>query len=492
MAGEDRDRLFEKALAHHLRTDAATARASACLDAATLAAYQERQLSPEEISAAEEHLVSCSRCREIVVVLESTKDLDELQRAEDGAVVTKTTPASKSSDLVEKSSASVADTKPIAEIQSKGEVANFPAKRNSRLRWAAPAGALAAGLLLWIGMRDFRAQRKPASESTQIAENRSEASRDSRENYVAPQTPQLSDKEKSDTVARKGRENRNAPEQGDALEEKAGSRRYDNVLHDEMQSSMPPSRSQERQSEDKKAAAPAPPPVPRPADSKPSAGPAGLGGAQGKPTAKAENAERVAGSAKLDSVQVANAQTNQTKQQNVVGGIAPPPKGQTQQAAPAAAPMSSNDTVTAESQALKKDSDLAVMSRTAVSNLGSLPFVASAENGKNIWRFGEHGSIVHSSDGGKTWKSQTAVVGVTLTSGSAPSKKICWIAGVAGTLLRTEDGGKHWQLVTTPISADLGGVVATDAKHASIWDAGHRLSYETFDGGATWRPLRKE
>jgi photosystem II stability/assembly factor-like uncharacterized protein len=154
--------------------------------------------------------------------------------------------------------------------------------------------------------------------------------------------------------------------------------------------------------------------------------------------------------------------------------------------------MSSNESVTVESQALKKDSDLPMMSRTAVSNLGSLPFVASAENGKNIWRFGEHGSIVKSSDGGKTWKSQTAVVGVTLNSGSAPSKKICWIAGAAGTLLRTEDGGKHWQLVTTPISADLSGVVATDAKHASIWDAGHRLSYETFDGGATWRQIGKE
>jgi hypothetical protein len=491
MAGEDRDRLFEKALAQHLRADGAAARASTCLDAETLAAYRERQLSPQEMSAAQEHLVSCLRCQEIVAQLESAKDLD-VPNAEHRAVDTRAASALKSSGLAEKSSAAVADTKPIAEIQSKGKVANFPTKRNSPLRWAAPAGALAAGLLLWIGMRDFRAQRKPAAEPTQMAENRSEASRDSRENYVAPRTPQLSDKEKSDTVARKGQEKRNAPEQGDALEEKAGSRRYDEVLHDDMQSSKPASRSLERQSEDKKAAAPAPPPVRRPAESKSSASSAGFGGAQGKPTPKSENAERAAGSAKLDSVQVARGQTNQTKQQNVVGGIAPPPKGQTQQAAPAAAPMSSNESVTVESQALKKDSDLPMMSRTAVSNLGSLPFVASAENGKNIWRFGEHGSIVKSSDGGKTWKSQTAVVGVTLNSGSAPSKKICWIAGAAGTLLRTEDGGKHWQLVTTPISADLGGVVATDAKHASIWDAGHRLSYETFDGGATWRQIGKE
>lgn len=324
-----------------------------------------------------------------------------------------------------------------------------------------------------------------------MAENKSEASRDSRENYLAPRTPQLSDKEKSDTVGRNAREKRNAPEQGDALEEKAGSRRYD-VFHDEMQSSKPAARSLERASANKKAAPAAQPPPPSPAESKSSAGPAVFGGAQGKPTAKTENAERAAGSAKLDSVQVANGQTDQTKQQNVVGGIAPPPKGQTQQAAPAAAPVSGNEAVTVESQSLKKDSDLPMMSRAVVPNLASLPFVASAENGKNIWRFGEHGSIVHSSDGGKTWKLQTAVVSLTLSSGSAPSKKTCWIAGAAGTLLRTDDGGKHWQLVTTPISEDLGGVVATDAKHASIWDAGHRVSYETFDGGATWRQIRKE
>jgi len=491
MAGEDRDRLFEKALAHHLCADGAAARASTCLDAEMLAAYQERQLSPEETRAAEEHLASCLRCQEIVAHLESTKDLHGLRSAEDGAVLTRATSALKSPDLVEKSSAAVADTKPIPESQSKGNVANFPAKRNSPLRWAAPAGALAAGLLLWIGMRDFRAQRKPASESTQMAENKSEASRDSRENYLAPRTPQLSDKEKSDTVGRNAREKRNAPEQGDALEEKAGSRRYD-VFHDEMQSSKPAARSLERASANKKAAPAAQPPPPSPAESKSSAGPAVFGGAQGKPTAKTENAERAAGSAKLDSVQVANGQTDQTKQQNVVGGIAPPPKGQTQQAAPAAAPVSGNEAVTVESQSLKKDSDLPMMSRAVVPNLASLPFVASAENGKNIWRFGEHGSIVHSSDGGKTWKLQTAVVSLTLSSGSAPSKKTCWIAGAAGTLLRTDDGGKHWQLVTTPISEDLGGVVATDAKHASIWDAGHRVSYETFDGGATWRQIRKE
>jgi len=128
----------------------------------------------------------------------------------------------------------------------------------------------------------------------------------------------------------------------------------------------------------------------------------------------------------------------------------------------------------------------------AIFNAATLPSVAATSDGKSIWRFGEHGAIAHSNDNGKTWESQYAALTVTLTSGSAPNKKICWIAGAGGTLLRTTDGGKHWKLVTTPISADLGGVHASDAKHASIWDVSHRLSYETSDGGVTWKQTANE
>jgi photosystem II stability/assembly factor-like uncharacterized protein len=152
--------------------------------------------------------------------------------------------------------------------------------------------------------------------------------------------------------------------------------------------------------------------------------------------------------------------------------------------------MVANESV--EVAQMDKDANLPMMSRKAISMLALQPSAASAQNGKSIWKFGEHGSIAHSSDGGKTWQAQFAGVGVTLTSGTAPSKNICWIAGAAGILLRTTDGGKHWQLVSAPISGDLGGVQASDAKHASIWDATHRLTYETSDGGATWRQAPKD
>ncbi|HEY1422641.1 MAG TPA: YCF48-related protein, partial [Candidatus Acidoferrum sp.] len=136
----------------------------------------------------------------------------------------------------------------------------------------------------------------------------------------------------------------------------------------------------------------------------------------------------------------------------------------------------------------KDEKQLATAARNVFA-LKTLQSVAASSDGKNIWRFGEHGAITHSTDGGSTWQSQSAPVIATLTSGSAPSNKVCWIAGAAGTLLRTTDRGKHWQMVTTPITADLGGVQASDAKHAAIWDAANRMRYATSDGGATWRPV---
>ena len=150
------------------------------------------------------------------------------------------------------------------------------------------------------------------------------------------------------------------------------------------------------------------------------------------------------------------------------------------------ATQAATETVEITSARKKKEADLPAMSRNELSILELAPSGMTAQNGNSIWRFGEHGAIAHSGDGGKTWKPQVAAVAATLISGSAPAKNICWIAGAAGTLLRTTDGGKHWQLIITPIAGDLGGVLASDGKHAHIWDAAHRETFQTSNGGKTW------
>jgi photosystem II stability/assembly factor-like uncharacterized protein len=106
---------------------------------------------------------------------------------------------------------------------------------------------------------------------------------------------------------------------------------------------------------------------------------------------------------------------------------------------------------------------------------------------KVFWKLEPAGTLQLTTDGGKKWKLLDTGANTDLTTGFAPSSHVCWIAGKAGTLLLTTDRGGHWIRISTPITGDLGGVHAADAKHAAIWDAANHVSYETSDGGATWK-----
>jgi Photosynthesis system II assembly factor YCF48 len=490
MSSEDRDGLFEKALARHLRSDAAAAQESACLDADVLAAYHERLLSSEEMSAAKDHLVSCARCQEILAQLEATQDVNVLQNREDDLVVAGAAFPVKSSEVVEEADA--AAPAPLRD-QKATNVAEFRSKRNSRLRWAAPAGAIAAGLLLWIGLRDYRSQLSKKSEpATQIAENRGDARRTAP--FPAAQ-PEPMRKQKSENLARE--ESREEFKEYSGAPPSAG-------LHDEMQNFRKSAQPAAHPNADKKAAGPTPlAAAPKVWSPKRQSDDRVLPRETGELSAKSEKSDVPSKSAALDSVEVTGRDMQNLKPESqIVAGAAGGAGTPAAPPAPSPQPALSRTRVAAETQAgaaevvgasrLNKDADQPALYNNAILSLAALPSVAATSDGRSIWRFGEHGAIAHSSDSGKTWESQYAALSVTLTSGSAPNRKICWIAGAGGTLLRTTDGGKHWRLVTTPISADLGGVHATDAKHASIWDLPKRLSYETSDGGVTWKQTANE
>src|SRR5258708_8155465 len=169
MSAEDRDQLFEKALARQLRAGK-DAPAAACPDAETLAAFHERLLSVKELSAAKTHLVSCTRCQEILAQLEATQDLVESLDREKASPVLRSQALPGRSEGSELPSAAVA---PVAAAQKTPfKVTPLVAKKSATLRWAAPAGAIAAVLFLWIGMREFRTTQKASAPPTQIADNR--------------------------------------------------------------------------------------------------------------------------------------------------------------------------------------------------------------------------------------------------------------------------------------------------------------------------------
>jgi hypothetical protein len=480
MSAEDRDRLFEKALARQLRSEAGAAGDSACLDAEALAAYHERQLATEEMMLAKGHIVACARCRQILAQLEMTQGVQESLDQEHVVIAATGAPDS------------LASVRP----PTSGKVAHFPGKKTSLLRWAAPAGAIAAGILIWVGVREYRAEHPAMSSGVQIAENRNQAAPAPE---AVPAAPEPRTKQKSSV---------NAPEDN----RRQQSLRRSDVLRDQ----APASRSANQPPAGADGSRPAfalRKALPRSVGEGAGAGAGGrLGGrigaraseagplAAAKPSAKKEDLDANDKIASYSYETGPEPQKSEVQSLAAVGGVpaaAPPPPPAS--SAPKAAPVpSASQTVEVTGQAvsesvevsssaaqLKDEKQLALTARNVLA-LKSLQSAATSPDGKNIWRFGEHGEIAHSADGGSSWESQVAPLTATLTSGSAPSKKVCWIAGAAGTLLRTTDRGKHWQMVTTPIAADLGGVQASDGKHAIVWDAGNRMRYETSDGGVTW------
>src|SRR6266852_9109966 len=175
MAPEDRDRSFDKAIARHLRSTAdssdsarqaagSSLQRDACPDAETLAAYHERSLLPEELNSWKEHIVGCRHCQELLAHLELTDDIP-LHAAEEREVF------------------AMADAQhaPYAQkIETVARPAAREGRRASRLahgvrwRWIAPAGAIAAGLLVWIALHEHE-PRFPNSNEVNIAKNQEPA-----------------------------------------------------------------------------------------------------------------------------------------------------------------------------------------------------------------------------------------------------------------------------------------------------------------------------
>jgi photosystem II stability/assembly factor-like uncharacterized protein len=58
---------------------------------------------------------------------------------------------------------------------------------------------------------------------------------------------------------------------------------------------------------------------------------------------------------------------------------------------------------------------------------------------------GERGSILHTEDGGKTWKTQQSGVTYPLFDVDFIDNQNGWAVGNWGTILSTGDGGEHWQ-----------------------------------------------
>ena len=436
---DDREKNFEKALRGRLQ--------ATCPDAETLAAYHERALASDEMISWKKHIASCTACQEVLAQLEHS---DELVLDNEQELVAA---AASSRRFVSGVTPSAASPMPAV-------AARRVPQRLQSWRWAAPAGAIAAGLLVWVFVREITVPKVvPQPATTTIAENRTPAppppvtDQLERSRETAPQSAALPKVEQRASMALKEIE----PKRRD----------YDGKDAIAQAQSLPvPAQA-------------APPPL--------TTQPPSLADAPRKPDFDEESRDKneIATNEKKGA---ADGRIDQLTQQ---------------QRAPAAAPAKTQEALTKTQQSQVAG---AMGGRMAMNEVpaqakqeanvqklkaGSLAPVISSD-GKSIWRFGDDGSITNSQDQGRHWQSQTSGVAAQILAGSAPTDQVCWAVGTGGTILRTLDGGGHWTKISSPISSDLGAVQASDDSHAQIWDLSGQLSYETRDGGTTWKQIVRQ
>lgn len=459
-----------------------------CPEPEVLAAYHERSLLPEEMNSWKEHIVGCAHCQAILVELEATDSIPLQASEKEEALVAGAVPAQPATTAA----AAGKDQLPAPlTIAQKPRASWF--SRGLRWQWLAPAGALAAGLLVWVVWREnqlfhatspsevkIASAEKPAAPEPVPAITRETPVTSSTASSAADQVASLS--KDQNVNGRIASANKSLPPEAVKQREK-----YDDLSR---RPAAPAKPSNDKESgvrqdmmRDSSLTANAPQSQPG-LDTK--AGVAGglaqtvevqspTGNAQLQNEANQQNQpnqlnQKTSGPHALSQAVQAKKQKSE-ESARAYGGVAPP-------AAPAPSPGPPSAAF-GEGKASR-----------AILTASTGPHLIFVPGTKTLWRLGPEGRIEYSSDGGATWTRQTSNVLLDLTSGFAPSDKVCWIVGRSGTILLTTDAGSHWAIVHSPLEEDLGGVRATDALRATIWNLANTRIFETADGGITWKPAQ--
>src|ERR1700682_1452128 len=480
MAADERDRRFDKALARHLRSAAPAgeparlpavpdSQGGACPDSETLAAYHERSLLSEQLNSLKEHIVGCAHCQALLAQLEATDGIS-LQAAEQQEIL-----AGKKSDPVMAARNLESFPAAAASSQSQRAAAAAPPKksrralllRGARWQWLAPAGAIAAGLLVWIALHENQPLPLPSSKEVQVATNQ------------APPQPTPSVSTAPQAVSPSPKAPLKKPQSAVDEFASANTRSAADAMKSTEKQQYLARGSPSKSLADKESMARKDTGRDSSVDLLRAENQADLD-AKTVPAGKQENAEVQV------QAQAANVQSQNQSNSNSSRIPGPAPLGQAEpkkmkaaSAAPAA-PPSQPAAVGGAASGYNSSASLEVARE--ISN----PRLISPPGSSVIWRAGRSGLIEFSKDGGSSWSRPSSGVLADLLTGSAPSDKVCWIVGRVGAILLTTDGGAHWTLISSPLSEDLGGIRAADALHATIWNARNTKSFETSDGGQTW------
>jgi photosystem II stability/assembly factor-like uncharacterized protein len=123
----------------------------------------------------------------------------------------------------------------------------------------------------------------------------------------------------------------------------------------------------------------------------------------------------------------------------------------------------------------------AQQSRVAHDDLFSVSFPTEKEG----WACGRYGTILHTSDGGATWSSQSSGTTFTLSGICFSDTKNGWAVGNKGTIVHTNDGGRNWQKQESPIDYFHMDVISINPQKGFITSERTNI-LATTDGGKTW------
>jgi Photosynthesis system II assembly factor YCF48 len=513
MGHEDRERNFEQALAWHLRGDGAGARNGAdaraevrsepgetelCPDAGTLAAFHEGLLLNEERNVTTEHIAGCSRCQQVLLLLEATDEIPLPVEMENDLKIRELVLSTGASDVDyparQKPSAANAG-QPEPALKTPADISN--GRGFKALRWAAPAGAIAAGLLIWFVTQTNRPVNKlratAQSENVQVAQEqpRSEQLTAPRPLPASPpaepltKTKQLNEPRKDNGRSRQGDAESGAAHAQEPfmpnLEAKSASRGVvaSNSSTTARSGNSPAKAAMgARDLSNLIALAPA-------------------------PKAETEPPKQSSDSVSASAARIDTSSADLSKQSAVP---APPASsGASANAAEKKAGATPTQTVIlgcpvappvpTERMAVPDklhEPSLETRGKTAkgknITSASGCFRPLLAPGGRVQWRLGAEGQIERSVDGGVSWLRQSSGVKTELLAGSAPSESVCWIIGRGGTILKTSDGGVHWSKVAWASPGEITGVQAFDSMHAVVYGGTEVMPsrFATNDGGATW------
>ena len=123
------------------------------------------------MNATTEHIAECSRCQQILLLLEATDEIPLQVETENELQMREPVLSTGALDVDY-----AARQTPSVTIAGQPKPALKAPKDISRgrgfkaLRWAAPAGAIAAGLLIWFVARDSKVQTPSHVENVQVAQ----------------------------------------------------------------------------------------------------------------------------------------------------------------------------------------------------------------------------------------------------------------------------------------------------------------------------------